>query len=423
MQAEAPTGSPRERLRALGVSAVFGERLDGLRVIEVPRGLAPVLALAHQKLFGGTTAIHRGGHLVIGARAALAGDGGPGGDGAKHGHGAAQSPKTGDRPQLPRAELERLRDSRGPLVLAGPGVIEAGAVPGLHALAIAARLGVLNTWTAKGLFDWRSPHHLGTVGLQERDLELAGLARAGLVVTVGLDPMELPVDPGEYGDVVELEPGALGLVAEQWSAACPTVSKGRGPISHAAQEHEIKTPPLRELLAQVTQGGWRASSLPMAPSRVTLAYSTLVGAPGGMVAADPGLTGYWLARTYPTSRLGEALVPAEAGARGFALACTLLARRRDPELPVVAVAGAPLGPVHEALLELADGWRLPVPIEVWDREGPPLSPEDHAARLVKAMDADHSQALPLATDESQLAAMIEAAGDIVAWDGSIGRSR
>src|SRR5262249_31467968 len=65
---------------------------------------------------------------------------------------------------------EQLRDV-GLLVLAGPGVVRAGsdAVAGLQAVAAKAACGVVNTWGAKGVFRWDSPHHYGTAGLQADD--------------------------------------------------------------------------------------------------------------------------------------------------------------------------------------------------------------------------------------------------------------
>src|SRR5258705_5613753 len=52
-------------------------------------------------------------------------------------------------------------------MLAGPGVLRHRAVDGLREFAAAANVGVANTWGAKGVFNWDSPHHLGTCGLQE----------------------------------------------------------------------------------------------------------------------------------------------------------------------------------------------------------------------------------------------------------------
>ena len=88
------------------------------------------------------------------------------------------------------AVVDALRAAERPMVLAGPGVVLDRAVPGLHALAAAGSLGVLNTWGAKGVFDWRSRHHLATAGLQARDFELGGVADADLVIATGIDPAE-----------------------------------------------------------------------------------------------------------------------------------------------------------------------------------------------------------------------------------------
>ena len=78
------------------------------------------------------------------------------------------------------------------VVLAGPGVVARdGAVEGLRAFAAAANVGVANTWGAKGVFNWDSPHHLGTVGLQARDFELLGFADHDLIIATGVDRLEV----------------------------------------------------------------------------------------------------------------------------------------------------------------------------------------------------------------------------------------
>ena len=53
-------------------------------------------------------------------------------------------------------------------------------------------IGVANTWGAKGVFAWDSPHHLGTCGLQAHDFELLGFADLDLLWVTGLDPDESP---------------------------------------------------------------------------------------------------------------------------------------------------------------------------------------------------------------------------------------
>jgi thiamine pyrophosphate-dependent acetolactate synthase large subunit-like protein len=280
------------------------------------------------------------------------------------------------------------------VVLAGPGVVLDDAVPGLHALAAAGSLGVLNTWGAKGVFDWRSRHHLATVGLQARDFELGGLAEADLIIATGVDEREA-LAAWRLAPVVEVAPSALDPLADVWGRA----------------RTDITVPPLRAELARVTQAGWEVSTAPLPPTRVTRAYSAFFGG-GGLVAADPGTAGYWVARTFGTSGVGGAQVPADADAVGFAVACALVARLLDPTRAVLAVVDA-IVEVHERLLDLAAAHGVAVPVEVWSDDGEALDADAHGERL-RDLVAVGGRAT-LATDARQIAEMLEVAGPIVAW--------
>jgi hypothetical protein len=281
-----------------------------------------------------------------------------------------------------------LSEAASPLVLAGPGVVRDGAIAGLHAFAVAGDLGVLNTWGAKGIFNWQSRHHLATVGLQARDAELAGVPGCDLLVLVGVDPLESPPAQWHLAPVLEVPTAMLAPLAETWSRP------RRG----------FPMPPLRDRLAAATQAGWAVTGAPLAPSQVTRNYGAVVSA-GGVVAADPGLAGFWVARTLGTTRPGAVHVPAEADADGFAVACAAVAGRGS--LAVVDSLG-------DAALELLD--RFPsVAVEVWSPDGEVLDADAHAARLARLVGEGGVARLAPATD--QLAAFEEAAGPITAWAG------
>ncbi|HLT68762.1 MAG TPA: hypothetical protein VKZ72_01275, partial [Acidimicrobiales bacterium] len=214
-------------LGAAGVEAVYGRSLGPLAVVPVDDGeLAALLACAHRRVTGAPAVAHLGGGLLVappvraGAPRRAAGDDPPvvGDDpevavaalaglvagevpavrlavdpDAPGGGAPLPRPAAPDRwPEVPDGVVERLGAAAAPVVLAGPGVVDDGAVAGLHALAAGGSLGVLNTWGAKGVFHWRSRHHLATVGLQAEDFARGGLADADLVVATGLDPAEAP---------------------------------------------------------------------------------------------------------------------------------------------------------------------------------------------------------------------------------------
>jgi hypothetical protein len=294
----------------------------------------------------------------------------------------------------PEDVVARVQAAKRPLVLAGPGVVADGAIPGLNALASAADLGVVNTWGAKGIFDWRSRHHLATVGLQQRDAELAGVPDCDLLVCTGVDDAE--ADPSLWRvapEVIDVPTGMLSPLAEVWSR--PRV--------------RITMPALRDRLAGVTQIGWAATGTPIMPSQVTRTYGEIVAA-GGTVAADPGIAGYWTARTLGTTRPGAVHVPAERNTAGFAVACAVVARRLNPGAPALAVIDELTSEARE-LLELDRR----VAVEVWSSDGDALDVDSHRDRVWKVL--RDGGVVRLATRSDQFDAMVEAAGPVSAWGG------
>ena len=415
----------RRVLRVAGVDAAYGAPGGGLDVVPAPPAVAPLLARAHGVVVGRAAAIcDAGGVVLIGGAAdradpvvvtgaagladvlpglAAAAAGGPpaavrldldpGGPAP-----AVPLPAPPPRPDrwqpLDDAIVAAVNAARRPVVLAGPGVVRAGCVPGLHGLAAAAHVGVLNTWGAKGVFDWRSRHHLATAGLQARDFALGGLADADLIVATGVDG-EVPDVAWRLAPAVEVPPAALSWLSERW----------------ARQAQEIPMPPLRTALAAVTQAGWEAAGTPVAPTRVTLAYSRALGA-GGLVAAPGGTAGYWIARTFPTSVLGSVAV-VEPDPPGLAVACAAVARRRDPARAVLAVLDA-LDPASAAVQEAAAALGVAVPVHVWDAAGPDVAADELEDRLAAVVQAEQPVVERIATAPEQLARMVEAAGAICA---------
>jgi len=413
-------------LAAHGVDAVYGAPLDGVDVVPVVEPVvAELLAAAHRRVHRCTAAVHRGGGVLT------------------LGHDGLESVAVPERvvrdavdlleplPATCRVRLEidlaapapdrvpvgrpaaerwvdpddevvaRLVAATAPAVLAGPGVVDAGAVAGLNAFATSGDVGVLNTWGAKGVFHWRSRHHWATVGLQADDYRLGGFATADLIVATGVDPDEAPADQWQLAPVLTVAPGALGPLSERW----------RRP------QAALAVPPLRAGLAAATQEGWTVSTAPLPPSRVTLHYGEVFGA-GGLVAADPGIAGFWVARTFSTTELGSAQVPARRGA-GFAAACALVARLRRPRRAVLAALDAVSDPVL-AVLDAAAALGVAVPVEVWDGDGPAVDADAHLARL-RLLAVAEAPAAPVAlrTDARQLARMVDVAGPIVAWEGML----
>jgi hypothetical protein len=362
-----------------GIDAIYGEPLGDIPVHRCAATIAPLLAWAHERVHGWPAGVHRGDGDVVTA---------------SHRH----QPHDGWQEPPPGA-LDRLAESAAVTVLAGPGVVSAGAVPGLHAFATAGSVGVLNTWGAKGVFDWRSRHHLATAGLQARDFELAGFGDVDLIVATGVDPDEAPAARWRLASVLEVEPQALSQLAEMWHRpAAP-----------------IEVPPLRAGLAAATQKGWARDDVPLSPSRVTLNYTRVLGS-GGLVAADPGVAGYWVARTFSTTELGSVQVPASAGAAGFAVACVVVSKLRRRLRPALAVVDGPVGDrVHE-VLDAAASLGVSVPVEVWREDGDNVDADAHLQRLQSLTAGRSTSTVTVVTDPAQMDDMVDVAGPVIAWE-------
>ncbi len=417
----------RRVFRCAGIEAIYGEPCASLPVTAVPATVAGTFAVAHQRVHGTRAAVSVGDGVFIIPSAS------PSPPRVIELHDAAGLPAlvavlassaaielrlsfplsqpvddifpepagSEDTWVVPTDDVAAALDAATNVsVLAGPGVVRAAAIPGLHDLAAVANLGVLNTWGAKGVFHWRSRHHLATVGLQADDFTLGGLGEVDLIVATGLDPDEAPEDRWRLAPAVFVPPGALAPLAERCRP----------------RSGEIVVPPLRTRLAGVTQRGWAVERGPLPPTRVTMHYAEGL-ASGGLIAADAGLAGYWVARTLGTTRLGGVLVPSAPRA-GWAAACVAVARLRHPDRPALAVVDVPDDPHTALVLDAARSLGVQVPIEVWDAEGPPLDAKAHRERLRRLMSGGSATppgVAALATDASQMLEMVDAAGPIVAW--------
>jgi hypothetical protein len=175
--------------------------------------------------------------------------------------------------------------------LVGPGVLE--HVDGLHAAAARIGVAVINTWGAKGVFRWDSPFHGGTAGLQARDFELAGLGDVDVLVTSGLDPDEVTSTPWEgRAGVIDVAPSELDDLPSWWDRP----------------REEPSPPALYTELSAVVMPMYGDPSRP--PARLRAMSEQLE--PGTTVFAPPGLLGYWVARTWPTTVPGSVVVPARS---------------------------------------------------------------------------------------------------------------
>src|SRR6266542_835942 len=247
------------------------------------------------------------------------------------------------------------------VVLAGPGVVGTRSIDGLRTFATAANVPVANTWGAKGVLPWDSPHHIGTCGLQARDFELLDFASYDAIVTTGTDLAESPEERFGLAPIVDIPPTALGRLAD-----------GATPAGEPIPSNELYT-----RLSAVAQPGYADDRVPLHPARAVADVRAAFPA-GGVIVGDPGIAGLWVARTFPTTEPGTIVVPAIA-TPGIAAALALVAALRG--LPAIAVTTEPLDPATLGVLELATALGAALAIDVWGASGSVGRAEDHLEHL------------------------------------------
>jgi thiamine pyrophosphate-dependent acetolactate synthase large subunit-like protein len=290
------------------------------------------------------------------------------------------------------------------ILVAGAGVVRAGLVGELANLAEDNQLGVLNTFTAKGLFTWDSPYHLGTAFLQERDLELAGIGPHSRVLMIG-------VDADECAPALLARAGVrIGPEASVWSVPATELPKLANWV-RSAHGRPPEPGELYRVLASIVQPMYDRAGLPFAPPRAAVELMRSLPADGA-VTVEPGLTGMWLARAIPTTRLGSVRVPA-AGRAGSAVAAALnLALDGRPAL---AVVDAPISAASLELMELARSRDLSFVVAEWGQDGDHRTAGSYGNAVSAAFSTGGVHLIRMPVDLTLTTLLTDAAGPLVAW--------
>lgn len=273
------------------------------------------------------------------------------------------------RPELIAAAASRLTEARRPVILAGGGVVRAGAEAELLALAEQLRAPVATTFGGKGAFPWQHPLSLQS-WLEDRHTT-AFLEDADTLLVVGSGLGELSSNYHTFrprGRVVQIEAdlgkleanhAALGLHADARAALAALVTEvgerepgGAGSAGAPAPEAAVSA-----LLARV---GDRIAGQQLDLEQQLLA-SVREALPDGAVSCwDMTILAYWAWSAFDP-RGTNALHSAQgAGGLGYGFPAALGVAAADPARPVLAVSGD--GGAMYSLAELATARQYDAPV-------------------------------------------------------------
>jgi acetolactate synthase-1/2/3 large subunit len=254
-------------------------------------------------------------------------------------------------PRTPRAPLEKVEQAaalitgaRFPLVIAGNGVIRAGASDALVNFAEKLRIPVATTFMAKGAMPFSHEYCLGSVGLQARDYVACGLDRADLVICVGYDMVEYHPhlwNPGRTQRIVHIDrmPAEVDAHYMLEAGVLGDISQSLDDIAaRATPRPAFAAASLRESIVEDFHEHRADDSFPMKPQKIIWDLRQVL-APEDIVICDVGAHKMWMARMYQAERPNTCIISNGFASMGIGVPGAVAARIAHPDRTVVTVTG------------------------------------------------------------------------------------
>lgn len=270
-----------------------------------------------------------------------------------------------------REAAQLIEQSKYPLIMAGNGVIRAGASDALVTFAEQLNIPVATTFMAKGVMANSHPLSLGTVGLQANDYVACGFDRADLIICVGYDMIEyhphlwnqsghdriihIDATPAEVDSRYQLAAGVLGDI----NAALPAIS------ALTSVQHDNPIQGLREALAEVVQEHAEDNEFPIKPQKILWDLRQAM-APEDILISDVGAHKMWVARMFQAERPNTCIISNGFASMGIGVPGAVAAKMVHPDRNVVTVTGDAGFLMNSQEIETAMRLKLAMVILVWN---------------------------------------------------------
>ncbi|MGB2925250.1 MAG: acetolactate synthase large subunit, partial [Limnothrix sp.] len=241
---------------------------------------------------------------------------------------------------------QAIAKAKNPVILAGNGIIRAGASEALTEFATRLNIPVVNTFMGKGAIPYTHPLSLWTIGLQQRDFITCAFEQTDLVIAVGYDLIEYSpkrwntdgttpiVHVGEASAEIDSSYIPLAEVVGDISDSLAEMMKradrdGKPLPSYASVRSDIRAD--YEFFAN-------DDGFPVKPQKIIYDLRQVMG-PEDIVISDVGAHKMWMARQYHCDCPNTCLISNGFAAMGIAIPGALAAKLVHPDKKIVAVTG------------------------------------------------------------------------------------
>jgi len=277
-------------------------------------------------------------------------------------------------PEPGHAKLDQaaaiISGARSPIILAGNGVIRAGASEALTRFAEQLNIPVAETFMAKGAIPYSHPLSLGTIGMHAHDYVACGFDEADVVLCVGFDMVEYPprlwhprcdkqlvhvsLTPAEVDAHYILEAGVIGDISHSLEGIAARATR-----NEAAQVNDLRHAIDRELSDYAADDGF-----PVKPQRILCDTRKALG-PDDILISDVGAHKMWVGRLYRCERPNTCLISNGFASMGIGVPGAVAAKLACPDRRVMTITGDGAFLMNAQELETAVRLGLALVIMVW----------------------------------------------------------
>ncbi len=264
-----------------------------------------------------------------------------------------------------------IENAKFPIIMAGNGVIRAGASDALVAFSEQFNIPVATTFMAKGAMPFSHHLSLGAVGLQAHDYVACGFDRADLVITIGYDMIEyhpylwnegkaatilhINANAAEVDAHYQLEAGVIGDINAALNSIC----------SGSDFRHESHSTSLRDTLEKLMAEHANDDSFPIKPQKILWDLREALDSEDILIS-DVGAHKMWVARMYQAEAPNTCIISNGFAAMGIGVPGAIAAKMVHPDRKVVTVTGDAGFLMNSQEIETALRLNLALVILVWN---------------------------------------------------------
>lgn len=198
--------------------------------------------------------------------------------------------------------------ARYPIILAGNGVIRAGASGELLEFARSTNIAVVNTFMGKGVIPSNEELSIGTIGLQAKDYVMCGVERADLIICIGYDFVEYsPTFWNPNGDktIIHID-STHSETDEHFITTLDLIGDLKETLRNLTAFSTSKADSsystmLKKFVSTELEEHKDDSGYPLKPQRIVSDIREAMG-DEDILISDVGMHKLWIARLYPAQR-------------------------------------------------------------------------------------------------------------------------